>query len=136
MKDSRSLASFLESLADPKQTIAMTKRDIKRPEKLLKLGILEQYLAECGGKSSLEEFLKTKAGISQHLDALSKSELFSDVLEKFRNCFKNKIEFNPSAGVIGAVASQEIIKVITRKDNPGIGLFLYDVNSQKIIIEK
>jgi len=36
------------------------------------------------------------------------------------------LDFNPTASVIGAIVSQEIVKVITQKDFPSHGLAIYD----------
>ena len=36
------------------------------------------------------------------------------------------IEFNPTAGVVSSVLSQEVIKVVTMRDHPASGLMLYD----------
>jgi len=47
-----------------------------------------------------------------------------------------KLEFNPSASVIGSVISQEILKVITLKDHPNHGLFIYDSVNQAFTIEQ
>lgn len=44
------------------------------------------------------------------------------------------MEFNPSASVVGSIASQEIIKCITVKDMPEHGFYLYDSDTQEMII--
>lgn len=46
------------------------------------------------------------------------------------------LQFNPCSSVIGSVLSQEVIKVITQRDNPGHGLFVYDSMHQSLTIEK
>jgi len=44
-------------------------------------------------------------------DSLVENTEFKDILEKFDGTFN--LEFNPTASVIGAIVSQEIVKVIT-----------------------
>ena len=46
------------------------------------------------------------------------------------------LEFNPSSSVVGAVMSQEIIKLITKKDHPNHGFFIYDSINQTMTVEK
>lgn len=47
-----------------------------------------------------------------------------ELITRFNSCFN--IDFNPSASVVGAIVSQEIVKVITHKDFPSHGLAVYD----------
>jgi hypothetical protein len=37
-----------------------------------------------------------------------------------------RLQFNPCSSVIGSTMSQEVIKVVTQRDHPGHGLFVYD----------
>lgn len=59
---------------------------------------------------------------------------FKEQFQRFDNCFN--LEFNPSASVVGAIVSQEVIKVITQKDFPCIGMGVYDAMSQKCVVEE
>jgi hypothetical protein len=53
---------------------------------------------------------------------------------KFNECFN--LEFNPSSSAIGAIVSQEVVKVITQRDHPGHGFFVYDSVTQRCVIEQ
>ena len=122
-KGSIPFQTFTDKLIDPKTSLKWTKRDINKPEKLLLLAIVQTLLGE---KQSIEDFVGSKEGISNHKVKILESEVFKKITSQFKACFEQELEFNPSSGVIGAVASQEIIKVITKKDSPQHGLFLYD----------
>ena len=68
--------------------------------------------------ADLKEAEKERDALTQKCEAM---------LEQLKS---NNIEFNPSSGVIGSITSQEIIKVITKKDFPEHGFFVYDSDSQ------
>lgn len=74
---------------------------------------------------SLQHLVKSK-GLPDTL--LDKPE-FKDICERFQSTFN--LDFNPTASVIGAIVSQEIVKVITQKDLPFHGLAVYDSLSEK-----
>lgn len=40
------------------------------------------------------------------------------------------VEFNPTAGVMSSILSQEVIKVLTGKDHPVAGMAVYDSANQ------
>lgn len=131
---SQTFRAFTETILDIARPLKWTKRDVAKPEKLLFLAIIKMILES--QDKALTDFLSSKAGLSGLKDKILESQSFKEVSAKFEQCFKRRVQFNPASGVIGAMASQEIIKVITRKDMPTHGLFLYDANSQKIVIEK
>lgn len=82
------------------------------------------------------DFISKRDGLSQHLKTFSDSEALKSQVAQFDRCFTSQLEFNPSSGAVSAITSQEIIKVITRRDFPEHGLFLFDANTQKMMIEK
>ena len=68
--------------------------------------------------------------MKEHLDSIKKSENeIRNEVNKFEQLWDKEIEFNPSASVVGSVASQEIIKCITARDMPEHGFYLYDSDS-------
>ena len=81
-------------------------------------------------KQDLEKILIAKGHNAFKPDQASFNKIVSDVDRMF------SLEFNPSSSVIGAVMSQEIIKVITKRDHPNHGLFIYDSANQTMTIEK
>jgi len=64
-------------------------------------------MQEFGCDISLPQLVKAK-GLP---DSLVENTEFKEILEKFNATFN--IEFSPTASVIGAIVSQEIVKVIT-----------------------
>jgi hypothetical protein len=58
---------------------------------------------------------------------------FKDITERFRTCYN--IDFNPTSSVIGAIVSQEVVKVITQRDFPSHGLAVYDSITERCIFE-
>ncbi len=58
---------------------------------------------------------------------------FKQLVERFNRSFK--VDFNPSASVIGAIVSQEVVKVVTQRDFPSHGLAVYDSQTQKCQFE-
>lgn len=102
-----------------------TKRDNNKPEKLLLLHVIEQLLKK-DNQNTLDTFLTTKQGLSKQASALASSDLFAKARESFSKASEAGIEFNPCSSVIGAAGCQELIKVITRKDFPQHGLYLFD----------
>ena len=76
------------------------------------------------------KFIEKKDGLKQHVGIIKKSEneIRNQVI-KFEKLWQKEIEFNPSASVVGSIASQEIIKCITVRDMPEHGFYLYDSDS-------
>ena len=109
---------------------------------MLLLSILGEKISAGGSDSdeqhvnSLFAFIDNKAGLSTHSQTFKGSAEFRSQVLKFHKTFTGNVEFNPCSSLIGAITSQEIIKVITKKDFPEHGFYLYDTNSQKIVIEK
>ena len=60
----------------------------------------------------------------QHDAFASVQDKYETLLTEFDRQFG--IEFNPTAGVVSSVLSQEVIKVVTMRDHPASGLMLYD----------
>ena len=54
---------------------------------------------------------------------------FLHIFERFNKTYK--LDFNPSASVIGAIVSQEIVKTVTQRDFPSHGLAVYDSITEK-----
>jgi hypothetical protein len=52
-----------------------------------------------------------------------------DLITRFDRAYK--VDFNPTASVLGAIVSQEVVKVITQRDFPSHGLAVYDSVTQK-----
>ncbi|CDW91106.1 family protein [Stylonychia lemnae] len=58
-----------------------------------------------------------------------KSQEFRETYDRVQKCFN--VEFSPSCSLIGAIVSQEIVKVITQRDHPGYGMYVYDSVTQQ-----
>jgi len=107
---------------------------VSKNHKLVLLSLIAQYLkflakSDDSTLPTLKSFLKSKEGLSQHIQTFEKSDDFESFINKFETCWNKKIEFNPTASVVSAIMSQEIIKVITMKDHPAHGFFIYDSES-------
>jgi hypothetical protein len=85
----------------------------------------EDALWEC-----MLEMIEKKGVNSQ---SIKDSEEFKDIFKRINETFN--LEFNPSASVIASIVSQEIIKVITLKDFPGHGMFVYSSITQNCTME-
>ena len=135
VEGSISLQDFSNKLLSTDHPISWKKRELLKPSKLNLLGVAQQLMSESGKPQDLLAFIKTKPGLSAHATLYESSEKFKAQLSAFNVCFTNNLEFNPAAGVIGSITSQEIIKVITKKDFPQHGFFMFDSESQQMTIE-
>jgi len=131
-KGSVTLRKYAETLLSKEHTLNWKKREIMKASKLIMLAITALLLNEkSNAETQIFDFIKTKPGLTQHQALYTKqAPQVESHLKQFQNCFKNQVEFNPSSGVIGSITSQEIIKVITKKDFPEHGFFVFDSDSQ------
>ena len=106
IRDSKTLEEYFGRFADESK-LTWNKRLICRNDKFVTLALAHQYLQEFGFDISLPQLIETK-GLP---DSLLENTDFKDILEKFNGTFN--LDFNPTASVIGAIVSQEIVKVIT-----------------------
>jgi hypothetical protein len=106
IRDSKTLEEYFGHFADESKLI-WNKRLICRNDKFVTLALAHQYLQEFGFDVSLPQLIKAK-GLP---DSLLENSDFKDILDKFNETFN--LDFNPTASVIGAIVSQEIVKVIT-----------------------
>jgi hypothetical protein len=106
IRDSKTLEDYFGHFADESK-LTWNKRLICRNDKFVTLALAQRYLQEFGCDISLPQLVKAK-GLP---DSLAENSEFKDILEKFYETFN--IEFSPTASVIGAIVSQEIVKVIT-----------------------
>lgn len=135
------LRQYVDSFIKDDKKLSWKKREVMKPHKLVLLCFAAQALLAKSKSSenthdTVLAFVKTKQGLSQYAGTYEASEVFKEITRKFETCWKNQIEFNPTSGVISAITSQEIIKVITRKDFPEHGFFIYDADTQQMVIEK
>jgi hypothetical protein len=100
-----------------------------RNDKFLTLAVANRYLQESGHEANLESLIKAK-GLPENL---GDNFEFKNIVEKFNAGFN--LDFNPTASVIGAIVSQEIVKVITQRDFPSHGLAVYDSLTEKCQFE-
>lgn len=76
---------------------------------------------------TVEDLLKAKdlpANLLQTPD-------FIDVLGRLDSTYK--VDFNPTSSVLGAIVSQEVVKLVTQRDFPSHGLAVYDSISQRCV---
>lgn len=140
-----SFKDFIDKLIDQtkQHKLNWKKRDLLKPHKLQLLALVPHIVKEMQASESKEDayenvvdFISKRDGLSQHLKTFRDSELLKQQVQSFDECYKHQLEFNPSSGAVSAITSQEIIKVITRRDFPEHGLFLFDATTQKMMIEK
>lgn len=82
----------------------------------------------------MSEFVTKKEGLKKHADSISQQ--LTTCLESFTRLWKQPVHFNPVESVVASIASQEVLKMITAKDAPEHGFFLYDAAEQRMDIEK
>jgi hypothetical protein len=63
--------------------------------------------------------------------ALLQTPDFIDVLGRLDST--SKVDFNPTSSVLGAIVSQEVVKLVTQRDFPSHGLAVYDSISQRCV---
>jgi hypothetical protein len=63
--------------------------------------------------------------------ALLQTPDFIDVLGRLDSTYK--VDFNPTSSVLGAIVSQEVVKLVTQRDFPSHGLAVYDSISQRCV---
>ena len=126
ISDSVTITDFFNTLLDKAKSLTWKKR-ARNSTKMLLSAFTCQYLKEAEvshdfglAKQSLEKMLLDKGHNAFKPDQAAFDQIVEDVDRTFG------LEFNPSSSVIGAVMSQEIIKVITKRDHPNHGLFIYD----------
>ena len=66
-------------------------------------------------------------------DSLIDNNDFKDIFSRFERSFR--VDFNPTASVIGAIVSQEVVKTVTQRDFPSHGLAVYDSITEKCLFE-
>ena len=71
--------------------------------------------------------------LKSHDGFVRSRETFMGIVEDFDRQYG--IEFNPTAGVVSSILSQEIMKVVTKRDHPASGLLFYDSVYQTFSIE-
>eukprot|EP00347_Sterkiella_histriomuscorum_P008263 403345750 len=156
VQSSLSLQSFLQSFASSEEKIQWNRRQSKNTQKFAFLAFLAQALKEkhlnsttlttstipvdqtmttqtlncptTDDTTTLLQNLKILLTAKSLPTTLVDSSDFLAIFNQIDRCFN--LEFNPSASVIGALVSQEIVKVITQRDFPGWGMFIYDSDSQ------
>ena len=119
IKDSRTIEEYFSQFSDDSK-LTWNKRNVFKNDKYLTLGVAHRYLQESGQDITLPQLIKAK-GLP---DTLPENSEFKDIVEKLNMTFN--LDFNPTASVIGAIVSQEIVKVITQRDFPSHGLAVYD----------
>ena len=139
IKDSRPLSEYMSQFQGQSSKLKWNKRLIFKNDKYLTLAIASLYLSELNEDDlimSNQAYLdKIKDIITQNglPETILENEDFKDILQRFFETYK--IDFNPSASVIGAIVSQEIVKVITQRDLPSHGLAVYDSITERCIFE-
>jgi hypothetical protein len=63
--------------------------------------------------------------------ALLQTPDFIDVLGRLDSTYK--VDFNPTSSVLGAIVSQEVVKLVTQREFPSHGLAVYDSISQRCV---
>ena len=106
IRDSLTLEEYFGRFIDETK-LTWNKRLIFRNDKFVTLALAHRYLEEFGFDISLPNLINTK-GLP---DSLIDNTDFKAIRDKFNGTFN--LEFNPTASVIGAIVSQEIVKVIT-----------------------
>ena len=82
--------------------------------------LMAQYLRQkTAGSFEIAELLQAKGH-----SGFAKDAAFDFVCGEVARMWG--LQFNPSSSVIASVLSQEVIKVVTQRDHPGYGLFVYD----------
>jgi len=66
-------------------------------------------------------------------ESLLENSDFKDIFSSFNRSFK--VDFNPTASVIGAIVSQEVVKAVTQRDFPSHGLAVYDSMTERCLFE-
>ena len=127
ISDSQSLEAFLASFADQNQKLTWKRRG-RQTGKLL----FSAFLAQYWDKEEVVRLLRAK-GHSGFQDAANE-QAFADLCAELQRTWN--LAFNPCSSVIGAVMSQEILKVVTGRDHPGHGLFCYDSVNQSMTVER
>jgi hypothetical protein len=80
-------------------------------------------------QDTLERII-TKKGLPH---ALLENPDFAEVISSFSRTYC--LDFNPTSSVLGAIVSQEIVKVVTQRDFPSHGLAVYDAVTQRCVFE-
>lgn len=66
-------------------------------------------------------------------ESLLENSDFKDIFDRFQRSFS--LNFNPTASVIGAIVSQEVVKAVTQRDFPSHGLAVYDSITERCLFE-
>lgn len=107
------------------------RREIHKNDKYLLSAILSKYTQEESSQGNLQS-LVTAFAESKGLPS-SFSESAKKIVGEFDRAFN--LDFNPTSSVIGAIVSQEIVKVITQRDFPSHGIAVYDSSTQRCQFE-
>ena len=126
--DSKTLEQYFSQFTDESK-LTWNKRAIFKNDKFITLLLAHRYLQESGIDITLSQFIKTK-GLP---DSVISNPDFKDIEDKLASTYN--LDFNPTASVIGAIVSQEIVKVITQKDFPSHGFAIYDSITERCQFE-
>ena len=126
--DSKTFEEFFSRFSDETK-FDWNKRVMFKNDKFLTLLFAYRYLQESGVDITLPQYIKSK-GLP---DTILENADFKDIQQRMSSTFN--LDFNPTASVIGAIVSQEIVKVITQKDFPSHGLAIYDSLTERCQFE-
>ena len=130
---SKCLPDYLDAFQNVDSKLGWKKRELQKAGKTLLLCLMAQAIDSEKPSEAMQEFLKKKAGLKEHQDRFASLPITIAAFDKY---WRQPIQFNPVQSVVASIASQEILKVVTRKDAPEHGFFLYDSYDQKMDIEK
>lgn len=139
IKDSRTLQEYMSMFqGNSSAKLQWNRRLIFKNDKYLTLAIASLYKLELTDRkvSDFNDYLeKIKSIISSCglPEGIMENSDFKEIAQRFFETYR--VDFNPSASVIGAIVSQEIVKVITQRDFPSHGLAVYDSITERCIFE-
>ena len=131
---SKSLEDFMKGFFNCSK-LDWNRREAIKPSKMLLSEVLVKAVADIESISldEAQQKVKNQFLACKHDYFKAQETQFENFRAKFRNQFG--LEFNVTSGVISSVLSQEIIKVLTKRDRPASGFMVYNGEDQSFTIQ-
>lgn len=108
--ESKSFHSYMSQFTDGSK-LPWNKRLVNKNDKYLTLGIASLYIQELENKGEVSDIASNLIKAKGLPESLLENSDFKDIFSRFHQSFK--VDFNPTASVIGAIVSQEVVKAVT-----------------------
>ena len=129
--ESKTFSNYMSQFTDSSK-LSWNRRLVNKNDKYLTLTFASLFIHEKEG-GELSEIISKLVKAKGLPESLLENSDFKDIFDRFQRSFS--LNFNPTASVIGAIVSQEVVKAVTQRDYPSHGLAVYDSITERCLFE-